>query len=110
MDERRMQTFFDNMAEVKSAERVQCEDCPEQLVFWARDPTGEFPIGLRTILQCLEFAVLNGDLPKLPSDWTSLVEGSLGVPFDDDSWYLHLSKADQLRFYGHEIFQNGPDP
>lgn len=64
---------FFNRAEVKNAERTNCENCFEPLVFLLKDKDHEFSMGLSTVLNCLAFAIENGDLPKLPLSWVYLV-------------------------------------
>lgn len=35
----------------------------------------KFKIGLSDILSCLKFAERTGEIPKLPSEWWSIIEG-----------------------------------
>ena len=41
-------------------------------------------MGLSTVLECLIFAVRNGDLPKLPSSWVSNVSRVYNIYISDD--------------------------
>lgn len=63
--------IFFNRAEAEGAERIHCDKCFEQVVFMLRDKDHEFSLGLTTVLECLAFAIKNGDLPKLPQSWLS---------------------------------------
>ncbi|GHV09415.1 hypothetical protein FACS1894217_13680 [Clostridia bacterium] len=59
-----------NRAGVYSAEYATCDNCNETVLFAFRDSKGnEFSIGLSTVLDCVAFAIMNGDLPKLPVEW-----------------------------------------
>jgi hypothetical protein len=79
--------IFFNRADVKKAERIVCDNCFEPIVFFLKDNDREFSMGLTTVLQCLEFAVKNGDLPKLPDSWLTDVENTYDVRFDRDISY-----------------------
>lgn len=50
-------------------DHTDCEECTEDYFFQMKDKDHEFCIGLRTILECLSFAELEGAVPKLPADW-----------------------------------------
>ncbi len=78
-----------NRAEVKSAEDMCCDNCFEQVVFLLKDKDHEFSLGLETVLECLAFAIKNGNLPKLPSDWLRHVDSIYrsGFAFDEDLCY-----------------------
>ena len=56
------------------AEKMSCENCFEELIFLLKDKNHEYSIGIITILECLAFAIENGNLPKLPSKWFYLVD------------------------------------
>lgn len=78
---------MENRAEAMAGERIVCENCSERVVFLMKDKDHEFSVGLTMVLQCLEFAVRNGDLPKLPSSWVGAVERAYDVQFEDEAWY-----------------------
>lgn len=82
---------MENRAEAMTGERIACENCSERVVFLMKDKDHEFSIGLTTMLQCLEFAISHGDLPKLPSSWTSAVGRAYDVEFEYDTWYVDNS-------------------
>jgi hypothetical protein len=78
MNRKKHEKIFFNRAEVTEAERIHCDNCFEQVVFMLRDKEHEFSLGLSTVLECLAFAVVNGDLPKLPGSWCRNAEDSVG--------------------------------
>lgn len=84
--------IFFNRAEALEAENISCENCFEETVFLLKDKEHEFSMGLTTVLQCLEFAIKIGSLPKLPASWTSDVENAFDVQFDDDISYYDAEK------------------
>ncbi|MCD8110152.1 MAG: hypothetical protein LUE14_08650, partial [Clostridiales bacterium] len=84
----REKDVFFNRAEIKSGERMSCENCFEQVVFHLRDKDHDFSMGLITVLKCIEFAVKTGDLPKLPASWCRDVGSVYGLLFDKDVMYL----------------------
>lgn len=73
LNKKHKEIFF-TRAEMENAERICCDNCFEQVIFMMRDREHEFSIGLTTVLECLIFAVRNGDLPKLPQSWLSDVD------------------------------------
>lgn len=87
MEKNNHKEIFFNRAEALAAENISCENCFEAVVFLLKDKDHEFSMGLTTVLQCLEFAVKSGSLPKLPVSWLSDVEGAFGIQFDDDISY-----------------------
>lgn len=92
MDNFNKEKIFLNRAEATKAERIHCENCCEQVVFLLKDNNHEFSIGLSTILECLVFAIGNGDLPKLPASWISDVSKALNISFDEDISYYDYEK------------------
>ena len=67
MDNNKLKEIFFDRAELEDSERIVCENCFEHIVFMLSDSQNrEFSVGLGTILECLAFAIDNGDLPKLP--------------------------------------------
>lgn len=76
-----------NKAEVENAEHILCDNCFEPVVFLLRDKDHEFSVGLTTLLECLAFAIRNGDLPKLPASWCSDVSNAFRIRLGDDVSY-----------------------
>ncbi len=89
MDNYNQKDGFFNRAVIKSAKEIQCKKCPERVVFVLRDKEHEFSIGLSSVVECLAFAVKNGDLPKLPRHWVSMIDDIYGTDFsfDDEICY-----------------------
>ena len=73
MNDNNNKEIFFNRAEVENAEKIYCENCFEQVVFMLKDKDHEFSMGLSTVLECLKFAIENGELPKLPLSWVNIV-------------------------------------
>lgn len=88
MDNINHKEIFFNRAEVEEAERISCDNCFESTVFLLKDNTHSFSMGLSTVLECLEFAIKNGDLPKLPASWCDKVGDTYDLAFDDDVTYF----------------------
>lgn len=87
-----------NRASVKKAERISCNICQEQVVFSLKDKqNNSFSVGLTTILNCLSFAIEQGELPKLPRSWCSDVEHCLKISFDDEISYYDYSNFEERR-------------
>lgn len=82
--EKEPKEIFFNRAEAESGERMSCDNYFESTVFLLRDSTHEFSLGLSSVLECVEFAIKNGDLPKLPKSWCKSVEDTYNVEFDED--------------------------
>lgn len=95
--------IFFNRAGALEAQRIDCEGCFEQVIFLMKDNHHKFSIGLITVLECLEFAVANGDLPKLPLSWVSSVNKALNIEFDKDISYWDRGIRE------NEIFQNNTE-
>lgn len=87
MSEDKNKEIFFTRAEVKAAERIACDNCFESTVFLMKDKDHEFSVGLSTILQCVEFAIKQGQLPKLPDSWCSSIGSRYNIWFDDDAMY-----------------------
>lgn len=86
--EKRIQDIFENHAEVQNCENIQCDNCEERVLFHLRDSEGhDFAVGLTTVLKCVEFAIQNGDLPKLPFSWISKVHKEYDIPVYEDTIY-----------------------
>lgn len=82
--------IFFTRAEMKEAERICCDNCFEQVIFMMRDKEHEFSIGLATVLECITFAIKNGDLPKLPQSWLSDIDSiyNTDYAYDNDISYF----------------------
>lgn len=85
---------LDNMAEVKNAEEILCDNCSEQVIFLLKDKDHEFSLGLETVLDCLFFAIKNGNLPKLPLSWLHIIDGIYDTTY---------SFNDKLGYYDYNV-------
>ncbi len=83
MNQNEYEEIFFNRAEKIGEEEIHCENCSESVVFLLRDRNHTFSIGLKTVLECLVFAIQNGDLPKLPLEWLTLVDHAYDTNFHD---------------------------
>lgn len=83
-----------NRAEIDGAERIDCDTCSEQVIFLLRDKHHEFSVGLKTIIECLAFAVKNGELPKLPQSWLSAADivCETNFSFDEEICYYDYER------------------
>jgi len=71
-----------------AANRQLYECCPESMTFLVQDQKGnDFHIGIGLVLECLSFAISDGELPKLPSSWIRSVGDRHGVSFSEEAWY-----------------------
>lgn len=89
MEDLNHQEIFFNRAEMTDAQRSCCEKCFEQVVFTLRDNEHTFSMGLTTVLECLVFAVRNGELPKLPQSWLAAADSVCDTQhhFDEELCY-----------------------
>lgn len=94
MDNLNHKEIFFNRAEVRDAERMFCDNCFERTIFHLRDKDHDFSLGLSTVLECLMFAVKNGDLPKLPRSWAAKIDrvGDTNFRFDEDVCYFDYNE------------------
>lgn len=76
-----------NCTAVEETERIGCDNCLDNTVFLMKDSTHSFSMGLSIVLECLEFAIKNGHLPKLPKSWCCKVGDTYDLAFDDDVAY-----------------------
>ncbi len=89
--------IFFSRAEVEDSEKITCDSCFEHIVFMLRDSQDrEFSVGLGTILDCLAFAIDNGDLPKLPVSWLSDV---------DNVYRTGFSENKNISYYDEETYK-----
>ena len=85
MEEKEFKEMFFNRAEVENAEQVVCDNCFEHMVFMLKDSQGrEFSLGLSNVLECLSFAISEGNLPKLPVSWLSDVDHNYGTGYSEN--------------------------
>lgn len=94
MNDEKCKEIFFNRAEVESAERISCEKCFERVVFSLKDNYHDFSVGLTTVLECLAFAISQGELPKLPRSWCADVEHALNITF-----------GEEISYYDYETFK-----
>ena len=95
LNKENIQEIFFNRADIKDSEQIVCQDCFERVVFMLRDKDHEFSIGLSTVLECVMFAIKNGDLPKLPSSWLKDIDYAYDTGFsecDNISYNDHKTK------------------
>jgi len=50
-------------------QRIVCDNCSEELLFWMKDNDHTFAVGLCDLLECLIFASDIGSIPEIPSDY-----------------------------------------
>lgn len=93
--DKKIENAFLNRAKVESSEEIACDNCYEHVVFLLKDKDHEFSVGLTTVLECLMFAIKNGNLPKLPKNWVRLVDGYYDTEFALD---------EELCYYGDNNF------
>ncbi|MCD8082968.1 MAG: hypothetical protein LUE86_05475 [Clostridiales bacterium] len=78
--------ILNDQAHVQDAEPMLCDACEERVVFHLRDSQNrDFAVGLTTMLACIEFAIRQGELPKLPAGWCASVGRAYGLAFDEDA-------------------------
>lgn len=102
MDEEKCKEIFFNRAEIENAESMLCDNCFERVIFRLKDNDHEFSLGLITILECLEFAIKNGDLPKLPRSWCADTGDAYNIEFDDDISYYDERADKTIGFNPHK--------
>lgn len=71
--------------EVEEDETEEGEERPDwqdEILIHLRDKDHDFSLAMSTILACLEFAILDGELPKLPVAWIKRVEEMYPVEFN----------------------------
>lgn len=101
MNENKLKEIFFNRADVKNAEREVCDNCFEHMVFLLCDSHNqEFSIGLTTILECLIFAIENGDLPKIPQSWLQNI---------NDVYDTDFPLSEDISYYDFDVKTKEPD-
>jgi hypothetical protein len=64
------ENILKNRAEfANTANKIDCQECFEPLIFAMKDNEHDFTIGLITILQCLEVAENTNVIPKIGCEW-----------------------------------------
>lgn len=108
MDNVDKKEIFFNRAEVKEAERIYCDNCFENVVFLLKDNDHEFSIGLSTVLECLIFAIQQGELPKLPQSWLSCADivCDTKFSFNEEFCYHDYCGVTAVEEKEDEVFQN----
>ena len=79
-------------------ERVSCDNCNESVIFHFKDSNqNDYALGLSTILGCITFAILCGDLPKLPMSWLADADSICGTEYANDNrnCYSDYGKEEQ---------------
>ena len=69
---------------MESAEEIVCKKCYEPVIFHLKDKKHEFSMGLSTVLECLIFAIQQGDLPKLPMSWLADIDDVCHTAYSED--------------------------
>ena len=63
--------LLNNRVMLDGEEEMVCDNCWETVIFHLKDKNNEFSMGLSTVMECLIFAIQQGDLPRLPLSWLS---------------------------------------
>lgn len=90
MDTNNHHEMNDRKAVLEEAEDMVCNHCDERVIFHLRDCEHEFTMGLSTVLQCLMFAIEQGDLPKLPLSWCTDVDLAYDTGCSEDERYFYV--------------------
>lgn len=90
MAEESISNILINRAELESIHHLD-ENCFESVVYCFNSEGRKFSLSLSTILCCLELAIKNNELPKLPSSWCFAISDKLPIEFDDDTYYDDLT-------------------
>lgn len=102
MNDKEYHDIFFNRANVENAEKQTCESCLEPVVFFLKDQkNNEFSMGLSTILECIAFAIQEGNLPKLPEKWLYNVDSRYNTCL---SQYEDISYSENTENWIKEIF------
>lgn len=89
MDTKNHQKMNDNKVNLEKAEESVCDSCCESVIFHLCNNEHEFTMGLSTVLECLMFAIQQGDLPKLPLSWLGDADDVCGTFFSEDPQYTY---------------------
>ena len=93
MDTNNHQEMNEHSVDLEKAEEIACDKCCESVIFHLRDKEHEFTMGLSTVLECIMFAIEQGDLPKLPMSWLADADHVCGTFYSDDPQYCYWDEA-----------------
>ena len=102
MDTNNHQEMNDTKVDLKKAEEITCDNCCESVLFHLRDQEHEFTMGLSTVLECLMFAIRQGDLPKLPLSWLGDADDVCGTSFSEETQYTYWDEQSDQTKNGRE--------
>lgn len=91
------QEMNERSVDLENAEEITCDNCCESVIFHLRDSEHEFTMGLSTVLECLMFAIEQGDLPKLPISWLSDADHVCGTFYSENPQYYYGDEANGQR-------------
>ena len=97
MDTNNHQEMNERSVGLEKAEEIACDNCCESVIFHLRDKEHEFTMGLSTVLECVMFAIEQGDLPKLPMSWLADVDHVCGTFYADNPQYYYWDEASHKR-------------
>lgn len=98
-----------NSLSLVSAENISCDTCDEAILFDFSNETGtHMQIGLTGMLECLAFAVAQGAIPKLPTNWWNHIESRYGINPDvlDEVWVNEDVYDEYFKEVNREILQS----
>jgi len=79
---------LENLTGVESKERIFCRKRSEQVFFDLRNERNKkITVELTDVLECLVFAIEQGELSQLPRSWCSEIESRFNVKFGKDVFY-----------------------
>ncbi|MBR5087932.1 MAG: hypothetical protein IK093_00740 [Ruminiclostridium sp.] len=82
---------------LEEIEEMVCDGCDEKVIFHLRDKDHEFTMGLSTVIECLMFAVEQGDVPKLPLSWCSDVDYVYGTGYSEETKYYYEDSSNERK-------------
>ena len=91
------QKMNERSVSLHKAEEIACDNCCESVIFHLCDKEHEFTMKLSTVLECLMFAIKQGDLPKLPISWLSDADQVCGTFYAEDSQYCYWDETNCQR-------------
>lgn len=84
MDKSHYEELYKSSVSLTEGEEQCCDKCCDPVIFHLRDNYHEFTMALSTVIECIVFAIQNGDLPKLPLSWLEDVDYACGTAFSED--------------------------